>query len=80
MALAVHTTPACCYCGKTTDVVVDRDGLAAMLGGAHPLDAFPDMFYAERALVAEGTHDECAMNAMRFALADNAAWDGGIDE
>lgn len=80
MALTVHTTPACRYCGDTTNIVVDRDGLAAMLAGEHPSVAFPAMFLAERTLVAEGVHNECALKAMRFALADNAAWDGGIDE
>jgi hypothetical protein len=80
MALTVHTTPACRYCGETTNIVVDRDGLAALKAGAHPAEAFPVMFLAERTLVAEGTHAECATKALRYALADHAGWDGGIDE
>lgn len=69
MPLTVHATPPCRYCGTVTRITLDREAVARLADGQRPSAVFPFFPLADIALIAEGTHPECATLAVADATA-----------
>lgn len=52
-------TPACMFCGKTSEMEVPVAAAKALESGAHIQDALPGMPAPEREQVRSGIHPEC---------------------